>query len=139
LIRLDRAVLPGEAKQRRTFLDFCVDGVSLYEELGIKRDLISTIWVNPPVPEEIHRAIKRLLKLEPADFPNERTSIYVCPECGDLGCGAISIEIVFSENLVTWRSFGYENNYENSVLYLSIGPYCFDRTAYESLFSELLR
>ncbi|MGA3371542.1 MAG: hypothetical protein ABSC48_07250 [Terracidiphilus sp.] len=141
LIQFDRLILPGEQKQRRTFLDFCVDGISLYERFANKRDLVSTIWVNPPVPEEAQRPIKRLLKLDPSDFPNDRVAIYVCPECGDLGCGAISIEIVFDDTLVTWQSFGYENNYDNSVEYegyLSIGPYSFDRIAYENLFRKLL-
>jgi hypothetical protein len=141
LIQLDRLVLPGEQKQARAFLDFCIDGISLYEKFANERDLVSTIWVNPPVPEEAQKSIKRLLKLIPSEFPNDRVAIYVCPECGDLGCGAISIEIVFTETLVTWRSFGYENNYENAVeyeRYLPIGPYNFERVAYENLFRKLL-
>jgi hypothetical protein len=92
--------------------------------------------------EEIEKAIKRLLKLEPADFPSDRVAIYVCPECGDLGCGAISVEIIFSKDYVTWKSFGYQNNYEDAIetdCYSSVGPFVFDRICYEALFRKLLR
>jgi hypothetical protein len=141
LIRLERTVLPGEQKQQRAFWDFCIDGISLYNKLANVRDLVSIIWIDPPNPVENRKGIKRLLMLESADFPNNRTALYVCPECGDLGCGAISIGIIFSENQVTWKAFGYENNYENIVesdRYTSIGPFVFDRIAYENLFRNLL-
>jgi hypothetical protein len=39
-------------------------------------------------------AISRLLLSEKADLPNGRRSFFVCSECGDLGCGAITAVVV---------------------------------------------
>jgi hypothetical protein len=108
--------MPESGSQiKRAFLDFIVDGVSLYEELGRRSDLISTVWIDPPMTrEEQQRAIRRLLTLEPGDLPNGRVSLYVCPECGDLGCGAISVQIDVTGDKITWSDFGYENNYDTT-------------------------
>ncbi len=118
----------GEAQTPRRFLDFIVDGESFYEKLG---DVISPLGWGSPEHNKI--AMNRFLLLEPADFPADRRSIYVCPECGDLGCGAVSAVIEKVENHIVWRDFGYENNYDESVLfddYRDVGPYIFDAGEY---------
>jgi hypothetical protein len=40
------------------------------------------------VESETLKAVDRLLLMSDADFPNDRRSLFVCAECGDLGCGA---------------------------------------------------
>jgi hypothetical protein len=137
LLRTDRAVSGLGSQVRRTFLDFVVDGVSLYEEVGRRSDLISTVWIDPPMPkEEQGKAIRRLLKADTGDLPNGRVSLYICPECGDLGCGVISVQIDVADDQITWRDFGYENNYEHHVgldSYRSVGPFHFSRSVYEAI------
>jgi hypothetical protein len=94
LLKTDRAVSDLGSQVKRKFLDFLVDGVSLYEEIGRRSDLVSTVWIDPPMPrEDQDKAIRRLLALDTGDLPNGRVSLYVCPECGDLGCGVISVQI----------------------------------------------
>jgi len=39
-------------KTQRTFFDFIVGGVSLYDPAAQDRDLISVIWAEPLVPAE---------------------------------------------------------------------------------------
>src|SRR5688572_20373327 len=97
----------GDGKTVRKFLDFIVDGQSLHALVGNKLDSVSCLaqW---PRMAETQKALDRLLLLEPADFPNNRRSLYVCGECGDLGCGAVSITIVEQDDTFTWHSFGYE-------------------------------
>jgi hypothetical protein len=78
---------------------------------------------------------------EPADFPNDRRSLYVCPECGDLGCGALSAVIENVDNQIIWRDFGYQNNYEDIVhldSYRDIGPFVFEAAEYESVIRRVL-
>jgi hypothetical protein len=87
-------------------------------------------WVIP----EIEKSVGRLLLKDPADLPNDRRSLLVCGECGDIGCGAISIVIDTSENIVTWRDFGYENNYEPDVhteKLKELGPFEFAADEYK--------
>jgi hypothetical protein len=38
--------------------------------------------------------------------------MYVCAECGDLGCGAVTAAVEVGDDKVVWRDFGYQNNYE---------------------------
>ena len=136
LLKTERAVSGLGSQIKRTFLDFVVDGVSLYEEIGRRSDLISTLWIDPPMSrEEQDKAIRRLLTLNTGDLPNGRVSLYVCPECGDLGCGVITVQIDVADNQITWRDFGYENNYEEHVerdSYSSVGPFHFSRQVYEA-------
>ena len=34
----------------------------------------------------------------------------MCPECGDLGCGAVTVVIERSGDKIIWRDFGFESN-----------------------------
>ena len=79
----------GGGQTERSFFDFIIDGRSLREEL--KTTNISCLgWF---IPEQNAKAVQRLMLIGPADLPDERRSLYVCPECGDLGCGSISVVI----------------------------------------------
>jgi hypothetical protein len=72
----------GKNRTVRDYLDFEVDGICLSTKFG---DMVSCLgWA---VSDWNDKAVRRLLLEEPADFENNRRSLYVCPECGDLGCG----------------------------------------------------
>ena len=118
----------GGGRTQRDFLDFIVDGRPLSESVG---DQVSCLgWL---VPEENARAARRLLLEEPADLPNNRRTLYVCGECGDIGCGVVSVVVERDGDKVVWRDFGYENDYEGVVHtrdFEGVGPFTFDRAAY---------
>jgi len=91
--------------------------------------------------EEREKSVRRLLLGDPADFPNNRRSLLVCSECGDLGCGAVSIVVDFSGDGVTWREFGYQNNYEEEIHFdglKDIGPFRFDLREYENAMTDAM-
>ena len=126
----------GGAQTARRFLDFVIDGQSFYEEVG---DLVSPFGWLAPVGSR--KAADRFLLREDADFPNERRSIYVCPECADLGCGAVSAVIERIDNTVVWRDFGYENDYDENVHledYKNFGPFVFNLSDYERAIESAL-
>jgi hypothetical protein len=77
----------GTFKSERHFLDFVIDGQSLWEALR-KPDMVSVLCVEY-AEDETANAISRLLLSQKADLPDGRRSFFVCSECGDLGCGAI--------------------------------------------------
>jgi hypothetical protein len=95
----------GGGKTQRDYLDFIIDGQPLSEKIG--GDLASCLgWF---VPAENTKAVRRLLLEEPADLPNNRRSLYVCPECGDLECGAVTAVIERSGDKIIWRDFGFQH------------------------------
>ena len=125
----------GGGRTQRDFLDFVIDGQSLSAVVG---DQISCLgWF---VPEENAKAARRLLLEEPADLPENRRTLYVCPECGDIACGAVSLVVERVENKIIWRDFGYEN-YEGVVRgegFEGVGPFVFDRSEYEKVIKQAI-
>jgi hypothetical protein len=125
----------GTFQSERNYIDFIVDGESLTEfARRVGYDLVSVL-TREGLRKEVQRSHKRLMLEEAADFPNNRRSILVCGECGDLGCGALSVVIDSFGDSVTWSNFGYENTYEEQVRLEkleSLGPFRFDLTKYRS-------
>jgi hypothetical protein len=131
----------GNTQSERNYVDFVVDGQSLCEQaIRAGYDLVSVLareWV----PEEREKSLRRLMLVDPADFPHNRRSLFVCGECGDLGCGAVSIVIDFSEDMVTWREFGYENNYDEQVHFdklKDVGPFKFSLQEYKDTLARAM-
>ena len=128
----------GTFQSERNYLDFVVDGQPLAERT--RYDLVSVLckeWASG----EREKAVRRLLREEAADFPDDRRSLFVCGECGDIGCGAVSIIIQLSNNRVLWRDFGYQNNYEPEIheAHLKdLGPFEFDLDDYKSKLTRAL-
>jgi len=122
----------GASRSERTYLDFVVDGQSLLD--GAPYDLV-TILCREWALEEREKSVRRLLGEEPADFQEDRRSLLVCAECGDIGCGAVSIILRLSDKTVRWQDFGYQNNYEPEIHgdhLKRLGPFEFDLEDYRS-------
>lgn len=70
-----------------------------------------------------------------------RTAIYLCAECGDLGCGGITAVVEVRDRTVVWRDFGYQNDYEPfeaTDIYDGLGPFEFDRDQYNAELQRFL-
>ncbi len=133
LIREGMQCANGTSKSEQHFLDFVVDAESLWEALGERHDMVSILCAEYSA-DETAKAIGRLLLNEKADLPNDRRSFFVCSECGDLGCGAITAVVERQGETITWKAFGYENTYEDKILldaYRTVGPFTFDAADYE--------
>jgi hypothetical protein len=122
----------------RRYRDFVIDGVPVSSMVRI--DVISPFgWAE--VDDEELEALQRLLGRAPPDLPHGRTSLYVCPECGDLGCTAVSILVEFEPDRVVWKAFGYQNNYDGTVQLdplSQLGPFIFRRPEYENAVEALM-
>lgn len=114
---------PGVTKTEVSYLDFAVNGELLLPRLtrvaGGNLDVASVVQDAWPV--EAVAGITRLLGEEPGDLPDGRVSLYACPECGDLGCGAVTARIVFTPDTVTWRAIGWQTEYDSEVSPLGPG------------------
>ena len=118
----------------RRHLDFLIDGESLFDALHAEHyDLIGRLgWEGDA--EDV-AAIAQLLLKAPPPIPPGRHMLFVCPECGDLGCGALTAEVALdAEGHVVWRDFAYENNYDPAMTerdrFRAIGPLIFDSKQY---------
>jgi hypothetical protein len=94
----------GELQTPRRFLDFQVDGASLYDTIG--EDRISCLGWLPP---DVDQRFAAQLLLEEAPDLDGRVAIYVCPECADNECGAITVVIERKGHKTVWRDFAHSN------------------------------
>jgi hypothetical protein len=123
----------GAFASERHFLDFVINQRSLRERIAKATDSVSVLC-SEFQRDETMKAVNRLLLREKAEIPPGRRSLFICSECGDLGCGAITAMVVKEGSSIVWKEFGYENNYEENVLfedYRDIGPYTFEWAHYE--------
>jgi len=126
----------GGGRTQRNFLDFIVDGQSLSAVVGDQISCLGSF-----VSDENAKAVRRLLLEEPADLPDNRRTLYVCPECGDIGCGAVSLVVERVDKKIIWRDFGYENNYESGIRvegFEEIGPFAFNADEYEKVLKQAI-
>lgn len=140
IIRAGTQNANGTFNSERHFIDFVVDGQSLWEALGKRHDMVSILCAEYSADETV-KAVGRLLLYEEADLPNDRRSFFVCSECGDLGCGVITAMVERQGNTITWKAFGYENTYEDKILldaYRTVGPFTFNATAYERTLAQAM-
>jgi hypothetical protein len=135
-VRRGEKLSSGAFRTERRFFDFVIDGLSLRDTIACEYDLASVLWINAPVPTAIAQSIRRLLLIDPGDLPDGRVALYTCPECGDLGCGGITVDIKLSEGAVVWSKFGYQNDYDNDLYidaFQQYGPFQFDLNRYRAL------
>lgn len=117
------------------FADLIIDGNSLYQMFcGCGYDVISCLgWSFPHIQND---EISKLLLRNKPDFKGKRYAIYVCPLCGDLGCGAVSMKIERDSNIIIWKDFGFEDNLGIIKLQKEnlkgIGPFYFNFDQYQS-------
>jgi hypothetical protein len=137
----------------RDWLDFLIDGRSLRDLLEgvaseahpgryperMKLDYIGCLggWLR--VTEAHDRLRRQLLLEERSGLDTERYQLYICPECGDIGCGAITAVIEQPGDSFVWRDFAmYEKDWQfddDDPLFdlsdcESIGPFRFDKEQY---------
>ena len=119
-------------KTPRVYADFIVDGRPLSDVVRHKADLISSLGWGSEATQRL--VVEHLLLRANGDLPSGRHALFICPECGDLSCGAVGAVIERVGDRVTWRDFAYENDREppSHALLDSLGPYTFSWSDYEA-------
>lgn len=120
--------------EERYSVDFSINGKSLLAVIA-QTDDGSNDYMGCLVrgfAQDNVRAVRRLTCIEPPDSKSGRVLLYICPECGDIGCGAYSAFVECTNGFFFWRDFAYENGYEDSRLILGIGPYTFEDPQYRA-------
>jgi hypothetical protein len=120
----------GGGATQRDYLDFVVDGESLSEKIG--GDLASCLgWF---LPKENERVVNQIMLKADSELPDNRYLLYVCPECSDISCGAVTAVIERVDDNIIWRDFGFQNDYENEIRPIKeVDEFVFDRAQYRNV------
>ncbi|WP_130864895.1 hypothetical protein [Acidipropionibacterium timonense] len=109
------STLPPDGNGRRgQYLDLVVGGASLRSSIG--EDLL--VWASTPLQSgwDLESGLTWLTSLSrgrQVSLPAGRVALYVCRECGDLGCGALSVNIERCGSVVRWTQFGWEDDLDD--------------------------
>lgn len=130
-----RPAKPG--RPERPYWDFIVSNRSWRDPLGPPEpDLVTSLgW-----PDEAYEAeqIQVFTFRKEPDLPTGRTLFYVCPECGDVNCGAVTATVQDRGDRIVWTEFGYETGYGGlTESYTAVEPIKFERQSYFQAFSRL--
>lgn len=134
------SILPTDAQPG---FDWGIDGVPLAEWMSTwtKKPPAAGVptWDDDDVRQLAGRAVRDQSRL----LPSGRIPLYICPECGDLGCGCFAVRVGFYPDVVTWGDFTHENNYERPSCepdpdYTSVPVLKFDKAAYLSTLTQHL-
>lgn len=107
------------------FADLVIDSVSLYQRLK-EYDLVPAFGYGNADQQKL--ITDYYLFKCPFDYKYHRYPIMICPQCGDLDCGYISVAIDKEADIVEWSNFYLEHN----NLLLNIGPFHFEWDNYKS-------
>ena len=128
----------GSNQTPREYYDFIISGQSLRKILNIENaDFISPFgW---GANKDYNRHLLNVFRLkEKSELTSGRIMLYVCPECGDIDCGAITVKIKDFGDRIIWSDFGFETNYGGqSESYDQIEPIEFNRSDYFSAFLKI--
>lgn len=124
----------GRNQTARPYRDLLVDGTSLCTLAG--HDLVPPFgWAS----RELQLATAACLagRASTPELEGGRAALLVCPECADLGCGALSARIDVRTDLIVWSELGFQTHYDRSARLVDIGPFRFERTVYLAVVAEL--
>jgi hypothetical protein len=93
----------------KKYIDIFVDGASARKVLDIEEaDVITPYFADSK--SNLHSMLTALS--DKNDLPSNIAPIYVCPECGDYGCGVFGWKIDVGDKDVRWHGFQWDDNLE---------------------------
>lgn len=120
----------GATCTERTSADFLIDGQSLLEVLvrnsGGHADFMGCFVSG--YANECERIASMLLDVSPES--EKRVLLYICPECGDVACGAYSVLVRRERESYVWEGFAQtsESDLKSAE---TVGPFIFDASMYK--------
>ncbi len=129
----------GANQSPREYFDFIVSGNSLKTILNIETADFITLFCWDIINREYKNHILNVFRLkEKSPLESGRVMIYVCAECGDIGCGAITASLKDFGDRIIWSDFGYETDYGGiTETYDQVKPIEFNRASYFAAFSKI--
>ncbi|MFF9065759.1 hypothetical protein ACF09E_10420 [Streptomyces sp. NPDC014891] len=126
---------PVRPRPRPEDLDLVVDGRALLHRLHGAEGADTVSPLAGDLPPALRAEHVRALLAPDADgappLPGGRRVVYSCPDCEDLGCGAVTAVVEHDGQDVVWRDFAWQTGPSVDLEregYPGVGPYRFDRT-----------
>lgn len=125
----------GGGRTKRRYLDFVVDGYSLGDRLDAGDVIACLGWGVPAYDDD---QVQTLLLKQPSPVETGRVMIYVCAECGDIGCGAITARVEKLGDCFIWKDFAFEDDVDSLYFepYKHIGPFWFNKVEYWKVLTQ---
>src|ERR1700733_14895639 len=98
----------GSSVTGRVYADFVVDGFDLSTRANRKGDFVSILGWGQPAAQGLTQSL--LLVQSTPILTSKSVAIYVCPECGDIGCGVVAVRIERHGDTITWSDFWFESS-----------------------------
>lgn len=110
-VRLRSVVLRARASRRRAVArELIASDPTDQRPIGQYVSVLVHTW-----PVGMTDDVRVLLGELPGELPNGRVPIYVGAVCGDVGCGAVTALVERTDDVIVWRDFGRDVNYETDV------------------------
>lgn len=134
----------------RRILDWTVDGVPLREIVhfpeGVTIDEVTFMSDDLHGERYVIGSLRALLGedvsgVDPwVSFIDDRVAVLFCPQCGDLACGALSVDVRVGGEIVEWRDIGLQTGLGDERVTSASPPVTlrFDRAQYETTVRTLL-
>ena len=127
--------LRGDPANSRRFHDYVISGVRLSTMIEARDNIGVFGWLGEPAQVAFARQFlgEELSRLAPG-----RVAIFVCPECGDLGCQCISARLIEDRDSFTWTDFGFEADYDGGPVHLlDVRPLRFAKEPYRAAMRQI--
>lgn len=96
----------------KKYIDILVDGKSVRKTLDIEETGVITPYFTGS-KSNLYEMLSGLS--DKHGLPSNIAPIYVCPECGDYGCGVFGWKIDIRDNDVRWHGFQWDDNLEEDL------------------------
>ncbi|MFT5599821.1 MAG: hypothetical protein ACI9N1_000047 [Flavobacteriales bacterium] len=120
------------------FVDFLVNNESLYEKFELDGTLRIGVLGWSSQEWETKNINIFLSEIKPV-LDNGRVELFVCSDCGDIGCGATTLKLTKTNNKIVWSEFGDDDDFGpvDCSDYETGLQYQFDELEYGNTFEEL--
>ena len=123
-INVDTSTISGK------YLDFNISGQSLKEYLGITKDSSVTPFGWFLNKNEQSKALKEFRLQTKPHLPDNRIEVYICDECGHIGCGSVTAQIHDKGDKIVWAKFARQHNSDEVSSLFDVEDLEFERTSY---------
>jgi len=128
---------PDKKYSDRQYLEFIVSGQPLHEYLGVKEQSRVTPFGFFPDKKEQKRALREFRFQQRSLLIDNRVELYICEDCGDIRCGAITTKIIDEGDKIIWAQFATQNDPEEISELLAVEQIEFNRQDYFKAFSKI--
>ncbi len=129
---------PNKIYSGRKYLDFNISGQSLRDYLESKNKSRVTPFGFFSNAEEQKRTLRIFKFQDKTQLKDNRVELYVCEDCGDIGCGSITTEIKDFGDKIIWRKFALQSNPEEIGQLINVEQIEFERQNYFKAFSMVV-